>query len=53
MYMSERNIYLTSSFFDNGLDYTNIRKIFVWGKRIVPFADGRIRGSVNNQFSLD
>lgn len=37
----------------NGQDYTNIRKIFVWRKYIVPFADGKVEGTINNQFSMD
>lgn len=53
MYMSQKHIYLTTSSWENGADYTKIRKIFVSGKYIKPIADGRVRGSVNNQFSLD
>lgn len=53
MYMSERNIYLTSNTYKNGQTTTNIRKIFIWRKYIIPFADGIVKGSVNNQFSLD
>lgn len=53
MYMSDRHIYLTNSVWENGKDYTSIRKIFVYGTYIRPCADGKVRGSVNNQFSLD
>lgn len=53
MYMSEQHIYLTHSVWENGQDYTKIHKIFVHGNYIKPFADGKVRGSVNNQFSLD
>ncbi len=55
MYMAERNIYLTSTNYDSqkGDTYTTIRKIFVRKNRIIPFADGKIRGTLNNQFSLD
>lgn len=53
MYMSEKSIYLTSSTYTNGETWTRIRKIFVNRRHIIPFADGQVRGSVNNQFSLD
>lgn len=53
MYMSERSIYLTSNSYANGQEQTNIRKIFIHRNNIVPFADGKVLGSVNNQFSLD
>lgn len=55
MYMAERSIYLTSTNYDSqkGDTYTTIRKIFVRKNRIIPFADGKIRGTLNNQFSLD
>jgi uncharacterized secreted protein with C-terminal beta-propeller domain len=53
MYMSERSIYLTSTNYANGQEQTNIRKIFIWRNNIIPFADGKVLGSVNNQFSLD
>ena len=53
MFMSERSIYLTSTSYANGQEYTNIRKVFIWKKNIIPFADAKIRGSINNQFSLD
>lgn len=51
--MSERNIYLTSSTYSNGQDWTRIRKIFVNRRHIIPFADGQVRGTLNNQFSMD
>jgi uncharacterized secreted protein with C-terminal beta-propeller domain len=53
MYMSNFNIYLTTSSYQNGLDYTIIKKIFVNGPFIKPFADGMVRGTLNNQFSMD
>lgn len=53
MYMSKKNIYLTTQSYENGEFYTYIRKIFVYGTYIKPFADGKVRGRVNNQFSLD
>jgi uncharacterized secreted protein with C-terminal beta-propeller domain len=53
MYMSNSNIYLTTTSYQNGQDYTVIKKIFVNGPYIKPFADGLVRGTVNNQFSLD
>ena len=53
MYMSERYIYLTSYSYEYNQEYTKIRKIFVWGNYIKPFADGKVQGSINNQFSMD
>lgn len=54
LYMSENYIYLTYQDYRNGYkDYTVIHKVFVWKKFIIPFADGLVRGRVNNQFSLD
>lgn len=53
MYMSEKSIYLTSSTYTNGQEWTKIKKIFVNRRHIIPFADGQVRGTINNQFSLD
>jgi hypothetical protein len=53
MYMSNYNIYLTTSSYQGGQDYTIIKKIFVNGPYIKPFADGIVRGTLNNQFSMD
>jgi hypothetical protein len=53
MYMSENHIYLANTVIEGGLDYSIIRKIFVRGLFIVPFGDARVRGTINNQFSLD
>lgn len=53
MYMSEQFIYLTTSSYENGQEYTKIRKIYVRGRYIRPFADGKVVGTIRNQFSLD
>ena len=51
--MSEKHIYLTFIDYKKGQDFTVIHKVFVWRSQIIPFADGSVRGRVNNQFSLD
>lgn len=53
LYMSENYIYLTNYLLQKGVEYTVIRKIFVCGECIKPFADGRVLGVVSSQFSLD
>jgi len=53
MYMSEQHIYLTTNSYENGQSYTKIRKIYVQGGYVRPFADGKVVGTVKNQFSLD
>ena len=53
MYMSERYIYLAINTTVNGVAHTQLRKIFVWGNYIIPFADGQVVGTIKNQFSLD
>lgn len=53
MYMSEKHIYLTTTSWEAAGQFTRIRKIFVYGKYIKPIADGKVDGTVNNQFSLD
>lgn len=54
LYMSEKNIYIT---FTNYQDWqsleTYIHKIFVKGTNIIPFADGKVKGTILNQFSMD
>lgn len=46
--MSEKHLYLANPSYENGVGYTLIRKIFVSGRRIIPFADAKVRGIVNN-----
>ena len=53
MYMSERYIYLAINTTVSGAAHTQLRKIFVWGNYIIPFADGLVVGTIKNQFSLD
>jgi uncharacterized secreted protein with C-terminal beta-propeller domain len=54
IYMSEQYIYLATNYTDeDGEISTKVRKIYVWGDYIQPFADGVVKGTVNNQFSLD
>ena len=53
LYMSERNIYLATNTYDGGYDYTKVNKIYVYQNTIRPVADTRVRGTTNNQFSLD
>ena len=54
LYMSEKNIYIT---FTNYQDWTSletyIHKIFVKRTNIIPFADGKVKGTILNQFSMD
>ena len=52
--MSEQYIYLATNYTDeDGEISTKIRKIYVWGDYIQPFADGVVKGTVKDQFSLD
>ena len=53
MYMSDKHIYLTFPDYFGRQDFTVIHKVFVWRSQIIPFADGSVRGTINNQFSLD
>jgi inhibitor of cysteine peptidase len=53
IYMSEKNIYLTATRYLNSQQKTSIHKIFVWRNMIIPFADGTVNGTLNNQFSMD
>lgn len=51
--MSEANIYIAVTTYENGLAKTNIHKVFVWERHMVPFADATVSGFLRNQFSLD
>ena len=53
MYMSEKHIYLTTRIWESNYEYSKIFKIYVSGKYIKPVADGKVKGSINNQFSMD
>lgn len=53
IYMSEQYIYLTGTQYLVDIQKTSIHKIFVQGSLLIPFADGKVEGTVNNQFSLD
>lgn len=44
---------MTTTSYEFGQQYTNIRKIYVKGRYIRPFADARVLGYIKNQFSLD
>jgi uncharacterized secreted protein with C-terminal beta-propeller domain len=48
IYMSEQYIYLATNYTDeDGEISTKVRKIYVWGDYIQPFADGVVKGTVN------
>ena len=51
VYMSEEAIYV--SYPVNFGEETVIHKVFVQRSKIVPLADTKIEGNVNNQFSMD
>lgn len=51
--MSETNIYVTFPQTVDGDSYTVLHKIFYWKSNIIPFADGKVRGTVENSFQLD
>lgn len=53
IYMSTNHIYFSYNQEINGEDYTVIHKVFVWRTYIIPFADAKIKGTINDQFSLD
>ena len=53
IYMSEKSIYLTFTRYLNRSRSTVIHKVFVQDGYMIPFADGVVSGSVNNQFSMD
>lgn len=53
IYMTASHVYFAYEQELNDLDYTIIHKVFVWRTYIVPFADARLRGSINNQFNFD
>ena len=53
IYMSERAIYVSYTDYNFGEDSSVIHKIYVRRNRIIPFANGRVRGSILNQFSMD
>lgn len=53
IYMSEKAIYITHTDYSRGSDSSVIHKVYVNRNRIIPFADARIKGRINNQFSMD
>ena len=53
LYMSEKSIYLSYTDYNRGKDTSVIHKIYIRRTRIIPFADARIQGRINNQFSMD
>lgn len=53
LYMSERHIYLTSTLWLAETQKTSIHKIFVLNNKIIPMADGKVDGYINNQFWMD
>ena len=53
IYMSYRSIYISYTDYINGLDYTRINKIYVWGSGIWPLYQRTILGTVHNQFAFD
>ena len=52
LYMSKKNIYLTSTEWLADAQVTKIHKIFVSRSSIIPMADGSVTGYLRNQFSL-
>lgn len=53
IYMSDQYIYLTGTQYFTDAQKTTIHKIYVQKSMMIPFADGKVDGYVNNQFSLD
>jgi uncharacterized secreted protein with C-terminal beta-propeller domain len=52
--MTEQYVYLASNYTDtDGETNTKIRKVYVWGDYIQPFAEGTVKGTVKDQSSLD
>lgn len=53
IYMSEKAIYISYTDYNRGEDSSVIHKVYVRRNKIIPFADGRVRGTILNQFSMD
>ena len=51
--MTDKFIYLAFSAKQNGQDVINIKKIFIWGQYIKPYAGGQVRGFIEKQHAFD
>ncbi len=51
--MSYRSIYISYTDYINGVDYTRINKVYVWGLGIWTLWQTTILGTVHNQFAFD